>query len=51
MFTAGACIQWLRDGLQAISNAAETEIWPNVADNGGVYFVPPSAASVPPTGI
>jgi glycerol kinase len=41
MFTAGACIQWLRDGLQAISSAAETEILAqSVADNGGVYFVP-----------
>lgn len=41
MFTAGACIQWLRDGLQVISNAAETEILAEKAmDNGGVYFVP-----------
>ncbi|MEO1068930.1 MAG: FGGY-family carbohydrate kinase, partial [Cyanobacteria bacterium J06638_6] len=41
MFTAGACIQWLRDGLQVISNAAETEILAQkVNDNGGVYFVP-----------
>jgi glycerol kinase len=41
MFTAGACIQWLRDGLQVISSAAETEILARkAADNGGVYFVP-----------
>jgi glycerol kinase len=41
MFTAGACIQWLRDGIQVISNAAETEdLATNVTDNGGVYFVP-----------
>ena len=41
MFTAGACIQWLRDGIQVISSAAETEILAQgVADNGGVYFVP-----------
>ncbi|PZV01801.1 MAG: glycerol kinase [Leptolyngbya sp.] len=41
MFTAGACIQWLRDGLQIISSAAETEILArNARDNGGVYFVP-----------
>ncbi|QQE64838.1 glycerol kinase [Leptolyngbya sp. BL0902] len=41
MFTAGACIQWLRDGIQVISSAAETEILAQgVSDNGGVYFVP-----------
>lgn len=41
MFTAGACIQWLRDGIQVISSAAETEILAQaVPDNGGVYFVP-----------
>jgi glycerol kinase len=41
MFTAGACIQWLRDGIQVITNAAETEpLAESVADNGGVYFVP-----------
>ena len=41
MFTAGACIQWLRDGLKLISTAAETEALASQAeDNGGVYFVP-----------
>lgn len=41
MFTSGACIQWLRDRLKLIANAAETETMANqVADNGGVYFVP-----------
>ncbi|HEY9859955.1 MAG TPA: glycerol kinase GlpK [Candidatus Obscuribacterales bacterium] len=41
MFTTGACIQWLRDGLKLIQTAAETEaIATQVADNGGVYFVP-----------
>ncbi len=41
MFTSGACIQWLRDGIKLITNAAETEAIANqVADNGGVYFVP-----------
>jgi len=41
MFTAGACIQWLRDGVQVITNAAETEpLAENLSDNGGVYFVP-----------
>lgn len=41
MFTTGACIQWLRDGLKLISTAAETEeIAQQADDNGGVYFVP-----------
>ena len=41
MFTAGACIQWLRDGLQLIQTAAESEtVAQQVSDNGGVYFVP-----------
>lgn len=41
MFTAGACIQWLRDGIQLITSAADTADMANkVEDNGGVYFVP-----------
>ncbi|HEY9779004.1 MAG TPA: glycerol kinase GlpK [Leptolyngbyaceae cyanobacterium] len=41
MFTTGACIQWLRDGLKLIKRAAETEqLASQVADNNGVYFVP-----------
>jgi len=41
MFTAGACIQWLRDGMRVVTNAAETgPMARKVADNGGVYFVP-----------
>ncbi len=41
MFTSGACIQWLRDGMQLIETAAETEAMATeVEDNGGVYFVP-----------
>ncbi|MEO1620494.1 MAG: glycerol kinase GlpK [Cyanobacteria bacterium J06632_3] len=41
MFTAGACIQWLRDGLNIIDDAAETHgLATQVDDNGGVYFVP-----------
>jgi glycerol kinase len=41
MFTTGACIQWLRDGLQMITTAADSEaIATQVPDNGGVYFVP-----------
>ncbi len=41
VFIAGAAIQWLRDGLGLISNAAESEpLASSVADTGGVYFVP-----------
>lgn len=41
MFTTGACIQWLRDGLRLIDTAAETEALAGcVADTNGVYFVP-----------
>lgn len=41
MFTTGACIQWLRDGLKLINSAAQTEqLASSVADNNGVYFVP-----------
>lgn len=37
----GATIQWLRDQLQLIASAAETEALARmVADNGGVYVVP-----------
>ena len=38
---AGATVQWLRDELQLISSAAETEeIAQTVADTGGCYLVP-----------
>jgi len=41
VFIAGAAIQWLRDGLGIIRTAAETEgLARQVADTGGVYFVP-----------
>jgi glycerol kinase len=41
VFIAGAAIQWLRDGLQMIERAAETEqLARDVPDSGGVYFVP-----------
>lgn len=41
IFITGAAIQWLRDGLGIIKNAAETsEIAQSVADTGGMYFVP-----------
>jgi len=38
---AGAAIQWLRDQMELIDSAAQTEeIAASVVDNGGVYFVP-----------
>jgi glycerol kinase len=41
IFIAGAAIQWLRDGIGLIGNAAETEnIAQSIPDNNGVYFVP-----------
>jgi glycerol kinase len=41
IFSTGAAIQWLRDGLRIIQNAAETEdAASSVPDTGGVYFVP-----------
>lgn len=41
VFIAGAAIQWLRDKMKIIENAAETETIANeVPDSGGVYFVP-----------
>ena len=41
IFIAGAAIQWLRDKLGMIANAAESgELAGSVADTGGVYFVP-----------
>jgi glycerol kinase len=40
-FVTGAAVQWLRDGLGIISEAAETAaLAKSVPDNGGVYFVP-----------
>ena len=41
IFVTGAAVQWLRDGLQIIGNAAETEaVAGSVPDSGGVVFVP-----------
>ena len=41
VYIAGAAVQWLRDGLQIIGCAAETEaLARSVSDTGGVYFVP-----------
>jgi glycerol kinase len=41
VFVGGAAIQWLRDGLKILTNAAQSnDIAQTVSDNGGVYFVP-----------
>jgi len=41
IFVAGAAVQWLRDGLRLVSEAAETEAAArSVPDTGGVYLVP-----------
>ena len=42
IFVTGAAVQWLRDALGLIRDAAETEILArSVPDHGGVYLVPP----------
>jgi glycerol kinase len=41
VFVAGAAVQWLRDGLHLVDDAAETEAAARkVDDSGGVYVVP-----------
>ena len=41
VFVAGAAVQWLRDGIQIIETAAETEeIAANTQDSGGIFVVP-----------
>ena len=41
IFVTGAAVQWLRDGLGLISEAAETgPLAASVPDSGGVYVVP-----------
>jgi glycerol kinase len=41
VFVTGAAVQWLRDGLQIIAHAADTEeLARSVPDSGGVVFVP-----------
>jgi glycerol kinase len=41
VFMGGACIQWLRDGLQIIEKASDTEALAQALDdNEGVYLVP-----------
>jgi glycerol kinase len=41
IFVAGAAVQWVRDRLRLIANAAESEaVARSVPDTGGVYLVP-----------
>ena len=41
VFVTGSAVQWLRDGLQIVASAAETEtLAREVPDSGGVYLVP-----------
>jgi len=41
VFTTGAAVEWLREGLGIIDSAIETdEIALSIKDNGGVYVVP-----------
>jgi glycerol kinase len=41
IFATGAAVQWLRDGLNVIDAAAETEaLARSLSSNDGVYFVP-----------
>ena len=41
IFVAGSAVQWLRDGLGLIRDAAETEaLARSVPDSGGIYLVP-----------
>jgi glycerol kinase len=41
VFVAGAAVQWLRDGLEIINDAAETEkLAKSLESNEDVYFVP-----------
>ncbi len=41
VFIAGAVVQWMRDGLKAITQSADIEALSNsVKDSNGVYFVP-----------
>ena len=41
IFSTGATVQWLRDGLQIIEESSDVEgLAASVEDNGGVYLVP-----------
>lgn len=52
VFVAGAAIQWLRDEMRMIKNAAQTEEYARaVNDTAGVYIVPAFAGMGAPIGI
>lgn len=41
VFVAGAAVQWMRDGLRAITASSDIEaLATQVADSGGIYLVP-----------
>ncbi|MEG0283558.1 MAG: glycerol kinase GlpK [Erysipelotrichales bacterium] len=41
IFVAGSAVQWLRDSLEIINDAKQSQDYAfNVSDNGGVYLVP-----------
>ncbi len=49
IYIAGAAVQWLRDKLQIITHAAQTEeLAKSVPDTGGVFFVPAFAGLAAP---
>ncbi len=49
IYIAGAAVQWLRDGIKIIENAAQTEAMAkSVEDTAGVYFVPAFAGLAAP---
>jgi len=48
-FNAGTAVAWLRDRLGIVQTSAKTEtLARNLADNGGVYFVPAFTGLGPP---
>lgn len=41
IYSAGSTINWLRDDMQLISTATDSEVYAkSVSDNGGVYLIP-----------
>lgn len=52
IFVAGAAIQWLRDEMKLIANAAESEaVAQEVTDTNGCYVVPAFTGLARPIGI
>lgn len=46
VFVAGSAIQWLRDGLEIISNAAESEVFAKEIDGENPVYVVPAFAGL-----